>query len=267
MTQPLLRFVHLSDTHYAPPDYDPSPARLHPRRATEKLIEHVNSLTIPPDFILHTGDVIYDPHPYLYEEVKTLFAQFRAPVISVPGNHDHSAGLQKTLMARDAVQVPLWRSQVVNGVRLILLDTNHADVKPPAGRVSDEQLDWLRAQLAADDDRPIVVGVHHPLLKTHTSEWYDVFMGTENGDDVHAILKTAAARIRGVFFGHVHQNLTFIRDGITYNSVRSSWTQFEIVPGQDMETRHDLPADPGYNIVTLTETGAYVQHIVYRVDA
>ena len=267
MPETLLRFVHISDTHYATPDYERPPSRFDPRTGARRLIEQVNALPFTPDFILHTGDVAYNPHPEIYPEIKALFAAFKAPLRYIPGNHDHSAALQQTMMEREEVAYPLYYADEFNGVRLIFLDSNHPDVAPPAGRVSDEQLTWLHAQIAADDPRPIVVAVHHPLLKTHTSQWYDVFMMTENGDDVHRALLPAAGRIRGVFSGHVHHSLTFHRDGILYSAVKSSWTQFAIRPGQDMETLNDLPADPGFNVVTLTDESTYVQRYTYRVDS
>lgn len=267
MTEILLRFVHISDTHYCPPDYERPPSRVDPRRATHRLIEQVNALPFTPDVILHTGDVAYDPYPDIYDEIKTVFAGFKAPLLYVPGNHDHSGTLQTTLMGCDEIIYPLYHTQDVQGVRFIFLDTNHPNTPPPAGHVGDDQLAWLREQLALDDPRPIVVAVHHPLLKTHTSQWYDDFMMTDNGDDVHAALLPAADRVRGVFFGHVHQNISFHRDGILYSAVNSSWTQFHTLPGQGLETLNDLDADPGFNVVTVTTAGLYIQRCAYRLDA
>jgi len=263
-----LRFVHISDTHYSAPDYKAPPSRIDPRTGVEKLIEQVNALPFMPDFILHTGDVAYDPYPDIYNEIKQVFSAFKAPLLYIPGNHDHSATLQTVLMGRseEDIMYPLYHAEVVNGVRLLFLDANNPKVPPPAARVEQEQLAWLDEQLNAKDPRPIVVATHHPLLKTGFSEWFDTFMMTHNGDTVHALLKTAADRIRGVFFGHVHQNLTFHRDGILYSSVNSSWTQFFTLPGQDMQTLNDLDADPSFNVVTVTDESTIIQRYAYRVD-
>ncbi|MEL7234396.1 MAG: metallophosphoesterase, partial [Chloroflexota bacterium] len=190
------------------------------------------------------------------------------PVMYLPGNHDHSAALQDVLMGRseDDIMYPLYFTEVVNDVRLIFLDANNPDIPPPAGEVNQDQLAWLAAQLDDHDPRPIIVAIHHPLQKTHFSAWYDEFMMTINGDAVHNLLKTAVDRVRGVFFGHVHQNITFYRDGIMYSAVNSSWTQFYTLPGQGMETRNDLAADPAFNVVTLTDEGTIIQRYTYRVD-
>lgn len=260
----LLRFVHISDTHYCPPDYQAPYSRFSPRTGTAALIEQLKALPFQPDFILHTGDVAYDPYPNIYDEIAEVFGDLKIPVRYVPGNHDHSATLQTALMKRDTVSIPLHHTEIVNGVRMIYLDTNSN--RPPAGEVSEAQIEWLRGVLDVDRTMPIVVAVHHPLIKTHTSAWFDTFMMTANGDAVHDVLQTATERIRGVFFGHVHQDITFYRDGILYAAAASSWTQFHTRPDQDMETISDDPADPGYSLVTITTEGAFIQRYHYRVD-
>lgn len=267
MADVLLRFVHISDTHYAPTDYDRPPSRFDPRHGVRALIAQVNGLATQPDLILHTGDVAYDPYPEIYDEIAQVFGEFKAPLTYIPGNHDHNATLQTHLLKRTAVQVPLYRTALIQGVRFIYLDTNHPNAQPPRGYVSDEQIDWLRTQLHADEAHPVVIAVHHPLLKTHLSEWFDEYMMTINGDAVHAVLAGASDRIRGVFFGHVHQSMTFYQDGVMYTSVNSSWTQFDTLPGQDMTTFNALAADPSFNLVTITTDGTYIQRYPYRVDA
>jgi Icc protein len=268
MADVLLRFVHISDTHYSSPDYERPPSRFSPRYGVPKLIEQINALPYKPDFILHTGDVAYDPHPEIYEEIQSVFSAFTVPLHYVPGNHDHSATLQTTLIGREQATQQLYFEKEHNGVRMLFMDSNAAnqEVVPPRGYVGPEQLDWLKARLAVDDDRPILVFIHHPLLKTYASEWFDEFMGTVNGEDVHTVLTSAASRIRGVFHGHIHHSLSLYRDGLLYSAVKSSWTQFNIHPGQEMATFNDLPADPGYHLVAVTTEGCLVQQITYRLD-
>lgn len=267
MAEILLRFIHISDTHYSSPDYERPPSRFDTRHGTQELIRQINALPFTPDFILHTGDVAYDPYPEIYDELQQVMGQFKAPLYYVPGNHDHSGVLQTTLMGRDTIETPLYYEQDIKGVRFIFLDSNsYGEVSPPAGKVSEAQIAWLDERLKVDDPRPIVVAVHHPLIKTHTSQWYDEFMMTVNGDDVHKTLVQARDRLRGVFFGHVHQNLSFYRDGILYSSVWSSWTQFYTNPDQDLTTLNALDLDPGFNLVTLNTEGTIIQRYHYRVD-
>lgn len=254
----LLRFVHITDTHYAPADYRGSYTSKHPIPGIHRLIEHVNALPYTPDFILHTGDVAYDPYPDLYPAVRNIFSELKAPVYYVPGNHDHNQALQATLMGRDEIQVPLYHTMAVNDVRLLFLDSN-GTVEPPAGEVSSEQVAWLQAQVQADDPRPIIIAVHHPMLPTHDSEWYDTFMRTVNGEAVHEVLRPAASKIRGVFFGHVHQHIEMLVDGILYSAAPSSWLQFHTWPRQNIDTIQAEEQLAGFCTVTITTLGTTIQ--------
>jgi hypothetical protein len=67
---------------------------------------------------------------------------------------------------------------------------------------------------------------------------------------MHELLKNARKRLRGVFFGHVHQHMQTMKDGILYISVASTFSQFGAWTG-DEEAYHDLEQDPGYGFVHL----------------
>ncbi len=264
MAQILLRFIHISDTHYAPPDYPVPYGRYHPTEGTHVLIDQLNALPYIPDFILHTGDVAYDPDPDIYAEIKQAFAELNAPVIFLPGNHDERNTLQTVLMGQETARPYFYHSQVLHGVKLICLDSNGAGVPMPRGWMPDEELIWLEGELQADSDLPLVIAVHHPLVPTHESQWFDDFMRTQNGEAVHELLKPHAHRIRGVFHGHVHHSIDIQRDGILYSSAQSSWVHFHVNPHQSMETALDVVNEPGYTRVTITDQGTYLQRRHFR---
>jgi hypothetical protein len=89
-------------------------------------------------------------------------------------------------------------------------------------------------------------------------------MALQNGERLHAILLKAHARLRGVFFGHIHQNVDIYRDGILYSSVLSSWYQLHSYPGQE-KTNVDVAAEPGFNIVTVTSTQTFIRRHRFSV--
>ena len=91
-------------------------------------------------------------------------------------------------------------------------------------------------------------------------------MRMENGEDFHRALLPARDRLRGVFFGHVHQNTDTLRDGILYVSTTSSWTQIFNYPGQ-IETENERAALPGFSVVTITREQTYIRRHRYVVDA
>ena len=77
-------------------------------------------------------------------------------------------------------------------------------------------------------------------------------------DAFHEIVKQTAHRLRGVFFGHIHQNMEIVQDGVLYSGVPSSWYQFHTYPGQE-ETVIDHDSDMGFNVVTITPDQTLIQ--------
>lgn len=263
MSQTLLTFVHISDTHIsADPEYGRHYAAHSTQQGAQALVQQINALPFQPDFVLHTGDVAYDPDESAYEAARAILSQIRCPVYYVAGNHDDSAALQRALLGRAEAALPFHYEFEVNGVQIICLDSN-GPAEPPRGYVLEEQLDWLEDRCAAPDERPLLVAVHHNALPV-AIPWLDDYMRITNGAALGAALARARGRLRGVFFGHVHQNLTIFRDGVLYSSALSSWNQFHAWPGQ-VDTIADAASTPGFSVVTLTREQTYIRHCHFRV--
>lgn len=257
MTDTILRFVHISDTHISADDeYGRHHSPHSTREGAQALVRQLNNLPFEPDFILHTGDVAYDPDPSAYHIAREILGEIRYPVYYLAGNHDYPTELQSMMLKRQEILPSLYYTFEINGVQIICLDTN-GPAEPPRGFVTQEQLLWLETLCAADDSRPLIVAVHHNLLPVGIP-WLDDYMRTTNGEDVHRAMLPARHRLRGVFSGHVHQNLDVYRDGILYTSTLSSWIQFHAWPEQ-IETIQDVNADPGYSVVTLTRDQTYIR--------
>lgn len=265
MTDFLLRFVHLSDTHITPDlNYSTPYATYPPLVGMKALIEQVNALPFTPDFILHTGDVAYDPVPEVYATVRDLMAQFKVPVYYVAGNHDSSAALQHILMQRENPLEALHGEFEINGVQLICVDSN-GPAKIPAGNITPEQLAWLDKLCTAEDDRPLIIAVHHNIVPCGVP-WLDDFMRTDNGEDFHNIVMKARHRLRGVFHGHIHQPIDIVRDGVLYSAAASPWCQFGAYPmPENTEITTDPAAQPGFSVVTLTHQQTYIRRHSFRI--
>ncbi|MCA9903722.1 MAG: metallophosphoesterase [Anaerolineae bacterium] len=262
MSDVLLRFIHLTDTHITADSSRGHPAQPWPPLAgAQRLIDAVKKLPFTPDFILHTGDVVYDPDEGDYRLARDLLAGLPAPVYYLPGNHDDPAMLQRVLIEREPT--PTYDHEFeINGVQIVCLDSNRA-ADGPHTVVTEAQLAWLRARCPAEDLRPLIVATHHNVLPSGMP-WLDDFMGMRNGEDLHAALLPARDRLRGVFHGHVHLVGQRARDGITYFSAASSWMQFQCHPGQ-IETIPDPIARPGFNEVVVMRDGMYVRHHYFGV--
>ncbi len=264
MIEPILQFVHISDTHIsADRDYGREHAPHSTQEGAEALVRELNALPFKPDFVLHTGDVAYDPDPSAYDTALAILRKIQYPVYYAAGNHDYSDELQRTMLGREDILPSFHYSFEANGVEIVVLDSN-GPAEPPRGFVDDEQLKWLEGICSTQDERPLVIAIHHNVLPVGVP-WLDEYMRITNGDAVHRALLPGRHRIRGVFFGHVHQNISMYRDGILYTSVLSSWDQFHAWPGQ-VDTISDEGADLGFNIVTLTHDQTFIRRCRFRLD-
>ena len=89
MSKHLLTFIHISDTHIpTDPAYTTQHATVPPYEGAQKLVQQLNNLPFTPDFVLHTGDVTYDPDPEAYRNSKDILSGIPFPVYYVAGNHD-----------------------------------------------------------------------------------------------------------------------------------------------------------------------------------
>jgi len=267
MSDTLLTFIHISDTHLNPnPDYTKDYADYTPIEGARELVNSIQNLPFQADFILHTGDVVYDPDDNAYSAVKETFAPIDIPIYYIAGNHDDNDGLQRHLMERtdDDIIPHLHYEFEVNGIQVICVDSNGpADL--PAGYVPDDQLGWLDTLVTAEDDRPLVIAIHHNPVPVDVP-WLDDWMRITNGLEFHNIVKKARSRLVGVFHGHIHQPTTVYREGVMYSACASPWTQFHSYPGMT-HTTSDEGARPGYSVVMVQDVQAFVRRYWFDVPS
>lgn len=261
---PPVTFVHISDTHlHHDPAYTGDLTDILPRPGVETMIQQINELPFHIDFVLHTGDIMTDPEKDAhYAVAQEVLGALRHPVYYLAGNHDRAESIQRVLMGRSEAEIVphLDYEFEVNGVQFLCLDSSIPDPEIHYGQLADSQLDWLDVRVRADDPRPLVVAVHHHALPL-AAPWLDRIV-MNNGEQFHAILCQARNRLRGVFYGHIHESTVTVRDGISYYSVLSGWFQTRTWYDQTEPFREPLYY-PGFNVVTLTERDTFVRY--YRV--
>src|SRR5262245_34447647 len=125
MTESLLRFIHISDTHISyDPTYSANDAPHTSFAGAQALVREINALPFTPDFILHTGDVVYDPDEAAYPSAHALLSTLRAPVYYLAGNHDDADALQRIMLGATDPKSPFDYEFEVNGVQVVCLDSN-----------------------------------------------------------------------------------------------------------------------------------------------
>jgi len=209
---PDFHFVQLSDLHWGFQGPAVNPEATH---ALPRAIAAVNALPSKPDFIVFTGDLSHttdDP-----AERRRRLRAVRAMIDDLdvkswhflPGEHDASLDHGEAFIE---VFGPTHGAFDHGGVHFVAID----NVSDPAARIGDEQLAWLRTDLAATDPAtPVVVFTHRPLFDL-APEWD---WATRDGAAAMEILRTR--RHVTVFYGHIHQENHRVIDGIDHHAATS----------------------------------------------
>jgi len=225
-------FVQLSDTHWGfsgPPNPDA-------KNTLRKAIASVNALGTPPDFIVFTGDLTHttdDP-----AERRRRMSEFREIVAALkvkqvrfmPGEHD--ASLDRGAAYKEFFGDTFY-SFDHKGVHFMVVD----NVSDPGARIGDEQLAWMKADLAKRaKDAPIVVLTHRPLFDLEPKwDW-----ATRDGAQAIEILMQYPKVT--VFYGHIHQEHHQMTGHIAHHSAKS--LIFPLPAPGSQPARTPLPWDP-----------------------
>ena len=205
-------FAQLSDTHwgFTGPEANPDAAGTLP-----KAVAAVNELKVQPDFIVFTGDLTHiteDPKERRRRlgEFKEIVTQLKVKDVRfMPGEHDGSLDRSKAYQEFFGATHYTFDHK---GVHFIVLD----NVSDPRGRIGDEQLQWLDADLKKQKaNAKIVVLTHRPLFDLYPQwDW-----ATADGSQATNILMQRANVT--VFYGHIHQEHHHMTGHIAHHAAKS----------------------------------------------
>jgi 3',5'-cyclic AMP phosphodiesterase CpdA len=204
-------FVQLSDVHWG---YQ-GPANPDSAVTLRKAVATVNALPEQPEFIVFTGDLTHttdDPaeRRRRMAEFKTIVADLKVPTVHfMPGEHD--ASLDRGAAFKEFFGDTHYTFDH-KGVHFIVVD----NVSDPGAKIGDEQLAWLRADLARLDKKaPIVVLTHRPLFDLAPKwDW-------ATRDGAQAVEMLMPYENVTVFYGHIHQEHHQMTGHIAHHSAKS----------------------------------------------
>jgi 3',5'-cyclic AMP phosphodiesterase CpdA len=209
-------FVQISDSHIGfsrEPNTDVA-------GTMREAIARINALPQQPAFVLHTGDLTHLATPAEFDTVSQLLREIRAgEVVCVPGEHDVFTDDGRIYMERfgRGSRGNGWRSFDHRGVHFIGLVNMRNLQAASLGTLGQEQLDWLRQDVAGlADSTPIVVFAHVPLWTVYP-QWG---WGTEDGARALELLRRFPSIT--VLNGHVHQILQRVEGNVTFHTARST---------------------------------------------
>jgi Icc protein len=241
-TGQVIRVVQITDTHlYA--DASDCLLGLNTEQSLKAVIDEVKENPLPADLILATGDLTHGGAQAAYERVFSHLGSFGIPVYCLPGNHDETLALKRSignglLISNEHACHGNWH--------FILLDSTVPGSE--GGHLSPETLQVLEARLAAQPELHTMVCLHHQPVPMG-SHWIDA-LAVDNPEEFFEIIDHHP-QVRGILWGHVHQELDRMRNNVRLMSAPSTCIQF--LPGS-AEFALDTTA-PGYRWLKLHADG------------
>ncbi len=205
-------FVQLSDTHWG---FEGAKINPDAKGTLIKAVKEVNSLEQKPDFIVFTGDLTQTTdetnlRKARMKEFKQIVGELDTKVVHfMPGEHD--ASLDRGETYKDFFGETHYTFDH-KGVHFITID----NVSDPTGSIGEEQLEWLKTDLAQQKpDSNIVVLTHRPLFDLYPQwDW-------ATRDGAKAIDLLMPFQNVTVFYGHIHQENHHMTGHIAHHSAKS----------------------------------------------
>jgi len=249
MSHDPLRIIQISDTHLFD-DTEKTLLGIKTQESFQAVIDHLKKSAGEIDFIIHSGDLSQDGSDSAYLRLGDMFKEFEVPVYYVPGNHDNAKQMQhsypyETIFNDKHIILKTWH--------IILLNSQIPEKVP--GYLDESQLRHLKHCLTSYPEHHAMIVFHHQPLPVG-SQWLDK-LGLTNADEFWQTIANHPT-VKGIFFGHVHQEHEAIKNGIKCYSVPSTCIQFK--RQQDAFGLEKLP--PGYRLIHLYEDG----HIETKIE-
>lgn len=209
-------FVQVSDSHIgfhaaANPDVAATLAQS---------LDEINALPHRPLFALHTGDITHLAKPEQFDTASQILKRLKVSEMHViPGEHDVIDGTGAEFFRRfgKISNNTGYYSFDAHGVHFVALNNVMAFKPGGLGALGDEQLAWLKRDLAARaSSQPIVVLGHMPLWTIYQPWGW----GTAEGEEIASLLRRFGSVL--VLNGHIHQIVRKVEGNITFHTARST---------------------------------------------
>ena len=166
----------------------------------------VHDLSIKPDAMIITGDLVDDGQIESYAYLKELLREFDLPIYVIPGNHDHRERLKDAcadfIGNKGAENFEFIQYAVNIGcMRLVALDS--LEEMQSYGVLCEKRLQWLTNTLAEEPNMPTIIAMHHPPFKTGMRFMDDMRL-LHGAEQLESII-SANKQVKRLICGHQHR--------------------------------------------------------------
>ncbi len=181
-----LDFVHISDTHITTRDDTSYKALSSSRLLLKDAIEQINNI-IGLDFVLFSGDLVDYGTPDNYYDYYYLLTKLKYPSLNAFGNHDFSSSMDENEVIKTVKKYnpnyifnkTYYAITPKTDFRIIVLDSTIKDENSANGRLSEEQLEFLDNELLQNQDKIVVIAMHHPSVEPFVAQEHTLLNANE----------------------------------------------------------------------------------------
>ncbi|MGD8235932.1 MAG: phosphodiesterase [Chromatiales bacterium] len=253
MTANALRILQITDMHIrSVPGKEFMASPVDTEATLQTVLDEIHANEPADSIVVATGDLVQDPLEASYQRLKLRLGSSPNCYYLLPGNHD-DAVLARKILNRDNS----WcvGQHAFGDWLMLFLDTSHQH-QQPGGMLSKAELSRLERTLAVSGQRHVMLFLHHPPVSIG-SRWMDE-MGLGNADALFAITDRYP-QVKGMVFGHIHQQFEGARKGIRMIGSPSTCVQFK--PGTGQFEIDTLP--PAYRWFDLRADGTFETGVKY----
>ena len=170
-----LDFVHISDTHVTDRASTNYKALSSSKFLLKDMIEQVNAIQ-GLDFILYTGDLVDAATKNNFELFYSAISKSKYPSLNAFGNHDFNGMSEEEVLEtvkeynRNYIfDKTYYAITPKTDYRIIVLDSTIKNKDTANGSLSQEQLRFLDKELNENQDKIVVIAMHHAPVEPFVS--------------------------------------------------------------------------------------------------
>jgi len=238
----VLKFIHLTDTHLVQRGralYGSDPAwRL------RQAVASINAEHGDARFVIVTGDLAHWGEPEAYAALHDELRELALPVHLLIGNHDERQAFRRAFDATPTDADGFVQYAFSDGgIRHIALDSNEPGVS--WGVFCERRARWLADELARAEE-PVHLYIHHPPCAVGITAMDRISL--RDTAPLRAALAPHRARVRHLFFGHLHRPIAGSWCGIPLSTVRATNHQVALQLGHSEQVPGSFEP-PQYGVV------------------
>lgn len=207
------------------------------------------------DYVVVTGDISQDFTVESYDHLADIIGRLNKPVYTLPGNHDDPSIMKDSKPIHEGL-FQTERSFVAGHWLMVLLDSTIKNRH--VGELGETEMNRLDSLLKEHSDKFALICLHHNPINMKPDR--EDLMMLSNAEQFFDLINRYE-KVRGVIWGHVHQEFLEERNGVKYMASPSSCVQY--TPAARGVTVDPRP--PGYRRLQLHDDGTIETEVV-RLD-